>query len=600
MVRSSGVHSLRMSAEDQKSQTPDVRISELLQSPQPAAQEAVSLAFARLARVAPLSCDASSNMLVMAIDDSKRIPVVQTQFRFLMTSFEPTFFTVSSAELDSVLKRLSEPPPQKDPKPVEGKSKAVTEGKPSTIGKTSVTGKPPIGLKLPSGSASKASSMGFRAALSGSPASKGSSSSGGKFSLGLSGMSSHKSDESGDLPGYADMSRAFLGAVSLLVRKRLGDESQALASLQTIVRHCQLLASRVGLSPVAHDAVLAAAWLSGLSNPDEALNHLPTPYHLDAILKPPRDGSPVRVETRIIELVRAYQAMAERDASACRDVNKVRRALRTAVSAGEPEILEPFLGILMDEVFLSTLDRKAGIIMVVDPAEMASATLGPPLAADGYEVINAADAADAASKMAGKKPDLLLLAASLPNESGPSFCRRVKSDAATAGTPVVMLMDGTDEKLAAECLRAGAEDVLAKPVPLELLFLKIQRLIDTVGASPEKGAAASAGVSGSLADMAFTDMIQILSAGAKSVEIHMNSGDKEGCIYMQAGRIIHATAPDQQGEEAFYTLMTWHDGRFSMTTPTTFPESTIHTDAMGLLMEGAKRLDDIAEQASGK
>ena len=100
--------------------------------------------------------------------------------------------------------------------------------------------------------------------------------------------------------------------------------------------------------------------------------------------------------------------------------------------------------------------------------------------------------------------------------------------------------------------------------------------------------------------MNFTDMIQILSAGGKSVEIHMTSTGQEGRIYMQGGKIVHATAGDLQGEEAFYAMMSWRDGRFSMTTASQFPEHTITTDCMGLLMEGAKRLDHLAEQSGGK
>lgn len=589
-----------MSPETQQGAGTESRIAELLKAPEPAALESISIAFARLARVAPLSCDTTANLVTMAIDDSKRIPAVQAQFHFLMTPFEPTFVTVSPAELDAVLKRIAEPAGIKADEPATpSKPRTGAPALPSLPGAAPAARKSLLGTTPGAAPAAKLFTLGSRPTIGAGTAAKPAGG-GAKFSFGGAKPQHPQQPAEPDMPDYAEMSRALLSAISLIVRNRLGNDPAALASLQTIVRHCQMLAARMTLPPLERDAVLAAAWLSGLTDARDVLNQLPTPYRLDAILGKSRDGTNPRVEANIVELVRAYQSMSERDPSACRDVNKVRRALRAAVPQGSTDVLEPFLGILMDEVFLSTLDRKAGTLLLVDPAEMASATLGPPLAADGYEVICAADAADATAKMAANRPDLAILSASLPDEAGSAFCRRLKRDGATAAIPVIVLLDEPNEKLAAECLRAGAEDVLTKPVALELLFLKLQRLMDAAGSASTKAATTAAGVSGSLADMAFTDMIQILSAGGKSVEIRMTSGSSEGHIFLQGGKIIHAAVGDQQGEEAFYTMMAWKEGSFSMKPPARFPERTIHTDAMGLLMEGAKRLDDIAEKSAAR
>lgn len=595
-----------MSPENQQGTGTESRIAELLNSPEPAALESISIAFARLARIAPLSCDTSANLVTMAIDDSKRIPAVQAQFHFLMTPFEPTFVTVSPVELDAVLKRIAEPAGIKADGPATPSGpKTGAPAVPTLPGAPPAARKSLLGTTPGAAPAARLFALGSRPAIGAGTAPKPAAV-GAKFSFGGAKPQHPQQPQqpqqpaAPDMPDYAEMSRALLSAISLIVRSRLGNDQSALSSLQTIVRHCQMLAARMTLPPLERDAVLAAAWLSGLADARDVLNQLPTPYHLDAILGKSRDGTNPRVEASIVELVRAYQSMSERDPSACRDVNKVRRSLRAAVPQGATDVLEPFLGILMDEVFLSTLDRKAGTLLLVDPAEMASATLGPPLAADGYEVLCAADTAEAVAKMAGSKPDLVILSASLPDEAGSAFCRRLKREGATAAVPVIVLLDEPNEKLAAECLRAGAEDVLTKPVALELLFLKLQRLMDAAGSASAKAATTATGVSGSLADMAFTDMIQILSAGGKSVEIRMTSGSSEGHIFLQAGKIIHAAVDDQQGEEAFYIMMAWKEGSFSMKPPARFPERTIHSDAMGLLMEGAKRLDDIAEQSAAK
>ena len=136
-------------------------------------------------------------------------------------------------------------------------------------------------------------------------------------------------------------------------------------------------------------------------------------------------------------------------------------------------------------------------------------------------------------------------------------------------------------------MRVGADDVVVKPVDLELLFIKIQRLLSVPAANVDK-----AGVSGSLSDMSFTDMIQILCAGSKSTEIHLVRGDEEGLVWVKAGDIVHAVVGDAVGEPAFYELMSWDEGEFTTQECTEFPEITIERSAIGLLMEGARLADE--------
>ena len=62
---------------------------------------------------------------------------------------------------------------------------------------------------------------------------------------------------------------------------------------------------------------------------------------------------------------------------------------------------------------------------------------------------------------------------------------------------------------------------------------------------------------------------------------------------MQTGSIIHCTLGDKTGEEAFYDLMRWKQGKFTAKPCTEFPPRTITVSVMSLLMEGARRLDEV-------
>ena len=95
-------------------------------------------------------------------------------------------------------------------------------------------------------------------------------------------------------------------------------------------------------------------------------------------------------------------------------------------------------------------------------------------------------------------------------------------------------------------------------------------------------------VNGTLEDMSFTDMIQIICAGGKSMEITLTRDELEAKVWIQAGNITHACLQELEGPAAFYALMQWREGKFTTSQCSEFPPQTIDVSAMALLMEGAR------------
>jgi DNA-binding response OmpR family regulator len=182
---------------------------------------------------------------------------------------------------------------------------------------------------------------------------------------------------------------------------------------------------------------------------------------------------------------------------------------------------------------------------------------------------------------------LIITEVTLPDQSGLRFCQEMNKSSKTSHVPIIVITEQGLEKQAAACLRAGADDYLAKPIDLELLFLKIQRLLTKLDSDSVKP-----GVNGSLDDMSFTDMIQIICAGAKSMQILLTHADRKGEVLVEDGEIVHAQTGDKKGEQAFYDMMTWREGDFTTRQCDEFPEKTIRSSAMSLLMEGARLADE--------
>lgn len=105
------------------------------------------------------------------------------------------------------------------------------------------------------------------------------------------------------------------------------------------------------------------------------------------------------------------------------------------------------------------------------------------------------------------------------------------------------------------------------------------------------------GFSGICREIALSDLIQLacLEGGTRMVEVsNLNGGT--GRIYIENGEVVHAETSGNRGEEAFFEIMCWPSGTFSMESAAA-PETSISASWNFLLIESLRRRD---EASSGK
>jgi two-component system, cell cycle response regulator DivK len=116
-------------------------------------------------------------------------------------------------------------------------------------------------------------------------------------------------------------------------------------------------------------------------------------------------------------------------------------------------------------------------VLLVEDNEMNRDMLSRRLMRRGFEVIFAMDGKEGVDTARREKPDIILMDLSLPVMDGWEATRRVKSDDATRSVPVIGLtaraMVGDREK----AMEAGCDDYDTKPVELDRLIGKIERLL---------------------------------------------------------------------------------------------------------------------------
>ncbi len=116
-------------------------------------------------------------------------------------------------------------------------------------------------------------------------------------------------------------------------------------------------------------------------------------------------------------------------------------------------------------------------ILIVDDSWSVRQLVSFTLKSAGYEVIEAADGADALTKLNGTEIHLIICDVNMPNMDGISFVKEVKKSDNYKFTPVIMLTTESQEKKKQEGQAAGVKAWIVKPFRPDQLLGAVSKLI---------------------------------------------------------------------------------------------------------------------------
>ena len=116
-------------------------------------------------------------------------------------------------------------------------------------------------------------------------------------------------------------------------------------------------------------------------------------------------------------------------------------------------------------------------ILLVEDNELNRDMLSRRLVRNGYDVLIAEVGAKGLIAATDGKPDLILMDMSLPVMDGWEATRRLKAEPQTRAIPVIALTAHAMSSDREKAVAAGCDDYDTKPVELERLLAKIERLL---------------------------------------------------------------------------------------------------------------------------
>ncbi|MBI3002895.1 MAG: response regulator [candidate division NC10 bacterium] len=226
-------------------------------------------------------------------------------------------------------------------------------------------------------------------------------------------------------------------------------------------------------------------------------------------------------------------------------------------------------------------------ILIVDDERFFAELLTECLAELGPDLLYARDGASALRQAKEQGPDLILLDLVMPGRDGFEVAKALKQQSETREIPIIFLTGVSRAEHRVEGLELGAEDYITKPFHAPEVVARVRKAL--------RAAARSKGFSGRLSDLSLASIVQFLELEQKNGTLEIFTKDRRGAMQFRSGRIVGAVGGRHAGEMAFYRFLGWSEGffQFEMGNPEVPAGAAITADTQTLLLEGARRQDEL-------
>jgi CheY-like chemotaxis protein len=325
----------------------------------------------------------------------------------------------------------------------------------------------------------------------------------------------------------------------------------------------------------------------------DMLANIAFPYPVNELLSAASEitANPDKPLAHILRVADVYDTLRRTGAGQMEEDALFDQMRRLPSGTLHAEVLETFIHMRKQERAISAMNIFWAAILLVDPRPEELQLLRLRLENDDYHVLAAKSVEEALQIVRTEKITLVLTERLLSgNSDGFELLRALKSDPDLARIPVVFHAPANTDQIK-QALEQGAEDWLIKPHNVEIIAMKLHRIVSRLHVDP---AASHDGVQGNIRDMGIIELIQVLSVGCRSVQILLTQGKTLAELSLQRGQIISATAGQLEGEAAALEILGWDEGQFRILPLKQTPPVTIRASTDTLLLQACYRKDQQA------
>jgi len=443
----------------------------------------------------------------------------------------------------------------------------------------------------------------------------------------------------GETRTYSRLTSSFLETLDVLLSLLEMEGHGPQGHSHNIAKYARLIANKLELGSKEVDAITLAAYIHDLgkkgmkhysvmgidatADTTELIEHVEIPLKLLGGAKFPFDienilkhqyerydgrgipeglkGDAIPAGARILALVEAYEAMSNRGISdkPLEPGDALEQLNRQAGKIFDPKMVGILMTVVRDDIYLKQVEAAQDKILIADTEIDLTTLLELRFIKEGFGVMLARTGAEALQKAKADKPSLIITEVDLPVKSGQEFVSELTKDAETKNIPFVFLSRRDEPDVVTSALELGAEDYLTKPVKVDVFCAKIKKMLARLKAERKVAPSQPVGVSGSLSEMSLPDIIQILGAGRKTGKIILKNNGQSAEILMEDGRIVNAFIDKLKGEDAFYKILWWNEGTFTVDPTVQITERLINMSNDSLMLEGYRRMDEEMAQKGG-
>jgi len=200
-----------------------------------------------------------------------------------------------------------------------------------------------------------------------------------------------------------------------------------------------------------------------------------------------------------------------------------------------------------------------GRVLVLETDPVFAALLEDRLHVAGHRVILVDEPARAVSTAGEGQCDLVILAMELQVVPGLEVVRSLRRQPETRAVPILALSESNASTDRVAALKAGVDEFLTRPVDLEELAFRADRLLGNRGVSP-------AVLAGDLANHPIWELVQYVQQAGKSGDLMVHGQRGSGQLQVDEGRVTAARFQKLRGRDAVLAILDMKEGNFRLTT----------------------------------